>query len=50
MDAAGATRAVLDGLHPNSIGNGVMAEQAAARVLEWQRSQNPPLRRFAVVR
>lgn len=50
MDAAGATRAFLDGLHPNGTGNAVMAEQAAARLIEWQRSEHPPLRRFAVVR
>jgi len=50
MDAAGATRAFLDGMHPNRLGNSVMAQQAATRLIEWQRAENPRLRRFAVVR
>ena len=36
MDAAGGTQAFLDGLHPNSIGNGVLAQQAAAAIIAWQ--------------
>lgn len=50
MEAAGGTRAFFDGLHPNSIGNGVMAEQAAARLIEWQREDKRSLRRLALVR
>jgi lysophospholipase L1-like esterase len=39
MDAAGGTRAFLDGLHPNALGNAVMARAAAARLAAWQRER-----------
>lgn len=45
MEAAGGTRAFFDGLHPNSLGNGVMAQQAAARLIAWQREARPATRR-----
>jgi lysophospholipase L1-like esterase len=51
MEAAGGPRAFLDGLHPNSLGNSVMAQQAAKRLIEWQRSVEPLARpRLALVR
>ena len=36
MDAAGGARAFFDGLHPNSIGNTVLAQQAAAAIVDWE--------------
>ena len=50
LEAAGGTKAFFDGLHPNALGNRVIAQQAAARIVAWQREEKPPLRRFAVVR
>ena len=37
MEAAGGTRAFLDGLHPNSAGNAALARQAAAAIVAWER-------------
>lgn len=45
MEAAGGPRAFFDGLHPNSLGNSVMAEQAATRLIAWQRETRPATRR-----
>jgi lysophospholipase L1-like esterase len=51
MEAAGGARAFFDGLHPNSVGNAVMARQAAAAIVEWQaRTREPSRPRLAVVR
>lgn len=50
MEAAGGAKAFMDGLHPNRLGNAVMAEQAASRLLAWQRDVKPASRpRLALV-
>lgn len=36
IDEAGGQRAFFDGLHPNELGNRVLAQQAAAALLAWQ--------------
>lgn len=50
MEAAGGLRAFLDGLHPNALGNRVMAQQAAAAIAEWHARLSPSRPRLAVVR
>ena len=50
MDAAGGASAFFDGLHPNSVGNRVLAEQTASQLIKSQRElKRGSPRRLALV-